>query len=216
MTADWSTTQFSSMVNCRVTEYFRMEESFGGHLSQPSAPCKVSYKIRPGGLELYSVGYWKPPKIWLHKLSGHLFHCFSVVMVKKLFLITSLIAPYRYGKAALRSLWNLPSSRLSKPRSLSLSSQELQLPGHLDDHCWTCSCMLVSFLYVGGGGEGRGNSTQYHGCSLMRRGMLLLRVPSDTEFFYKFASSTKGESPCSMYIIKDHTTCMCIHAHYVQ
>lgn len=161
MTADWSTMQFSSMVNCRVIEYFRLEESLGGHLTQPSAPCKVSYKIRPGGLELYSAGYRKPPKIWLHKLSGHLFHCFSVVMVKKLFLITSLIAPYRYGKAALRSLWNLSSSRLSKPRSLSLSSQgkssssqgTLVTSAELAPVCWYHSCML--------GEVGRAGETQH-------------------------------------------------------
>lgn len=40
------------------------------------------------------------------------------------------------------------------------------------------------------------------------------RVPSATEFFYKFSNSIKGQSLCSMYIIKDHTTC--IHAYGIQ
>ncbi|KAK4820562.1 hypothetical protein QYF61_001625 [Mycteria americana] len=71
---------------------------------------------------------------------GNLFQC-----------LTTLIAPFQYWKAAMRSPRSLLFSRLNSPNSLSLSSQ---------DRCsspqvifmsllWTCSNSSMSFLCRG-------------------------------------------------------------------
>lgn len=205
--------QFSSVANCRVIEYFRLEGSLGGHLTQLAALCRVSYKIRPGCLELYPAGYWKPPKIRLHKLSGQpvsLLYCF---MVKKLFLIPSLIPPYRYGKTALRSLWNLPSSRMSKPGSLSLSSQDKSSSslGILVTLCWTCSSMLISLLYVGGGGEGRRNSRM----QFNEEGVLLLIESPILQNSFINLPAAPRVNLCVVCILLKTTWHVCVYMHIV-
>ncbi|KAK4832076.1 hypothetical protein QYF61_020632 [Mycteria americana] len=102
---------------------------------------------------------------------GNLFQCFTTLIVKNFFLISSLNlpsfslkplplvlsqqvllkTPFKYCKAAMRSPQSLLFSRLNNPSSLSLSSQERCSISLIIFVAllWTCSNRSMSFLCRG-------------------------------------------------------------------
>lgn len=128
----------------RIIQWFGLEETFKDHLVWHLAWCDVAkYSVQP------DLGHFQP---WACAISlGNLLHCFTALIIRDFFLITSLNinfilklsslvrgpdnksfsispsflrAPFSYWKTAIRSPWSLLLSRLNNPNSLCLSSQE--------------------------------------------------------------------------------------------
>ena len=121
----------------KTIEWFGLGGTFTDHLNHPScneqghiqlhqilrALFNIMLNISKGGASTTSL--------------GNLCQCFTTLIVKNFFLISYLnllyrkspspsflSAPFKYWKAAIRSLRSLLFSRLNSPNSLSLSSQE--------------------------------------------------------------------------------------------